>query len=236
MEQDAIIRLLRDGWRPRIKRSKGYEYVSLRRRRGETEVALGRKTEALWRFVQANRPKGEVAQLTSKVHALERRTTQLQTELDALNALKTQSRLTVEKAVHCRHIVTRSGERFCTAWTWPGRPRTLAALFPEVRFARNSVDRVQGWRLTPHPDVCAPCTRFMDLHPPNERDLAALTRRLANHEAITVRLKTRVDKMPTSTLYENFRCGNCGSRHLMAVQIECTRCGHTTSWGYRPQP
>lgn len=120
-----ILRLLRDGWRPRVKRSKGYEYVSLRRSRAEKEIPLGRKTETLWRRVQENRPEGEVARLTLKVSAREQRMCQLRSELDAFTALKAQSRPATEMAAHCRHIVARSGERFCNGMVWPRKPQKL---------------------------------------------------------------------------------------------------------------
>ncbi len=47
-DREEIKTLLSEGWKPRVKRVKRYEYISLRRGSGEKEVSLGRKTDELW--------------------------------------------------------------------------------------------------------------------------------------------------------------------------------------------
>lgn len=45
----------------------------------------------------------------------------------------------------------------------------------------------------------------------------------------------KLEKIPITNLYDDFKCSNCGSTHLVAVKIKCTKCNTETSWGYQPK-
>ena len=45
----------------------------------------------------------------------------------------------------------------------------------------------------------------------------------------------KLEEIPITNLYDDFKCSNCGSTHLVAVKIKCTKCKTETNWGYQPQ-
>ena len=177
--EEEIVTLLKDGYRPRIKRVKGYDYISLRRGRTEKEVSLGRYTKERWSFLQENGPKSE-AELKAQLQELQRQVTESDTELWAqLRALQRQA----------TNLISQS---------------------PDA----NSVKRLE--------------TRIKDLE-----DERANTK--SNYEAMgraLTALKTTVQRIPISTLYDNFKCEGCGSQHqLMLVHIRCSKCNTDSMFG-----
>jgi hypothetical protein len=45
----------------------------------------------------------------------------------------------------------------------------------------------------------------------------------------------KLEKIPITNLYDDFKCSNCGSTHLVSVKVKCTKCETETSWGYQPK-
>ncbi len=52
---------------------------------------------------------------------------------------------------------------------------------------------------------------------------------------ISIKDLIKLKDIPIKDLYRNFKCPKCGSKHLMAVNVKCTKCDEESWWGYWPE-
>ena len=45
-------------------------------------------------------------------------------------------------------------------------------------------------------------------------------------------LRELFQSLPISNLGRNWKCSQCGSSKYVMVKVECSKCGHETTWGY----
>ena len=92
----------KDGWKFRVKKVKGYKYIS--RRKGKIEKGLGRYNENLWRLIQNTGIEPSELEL------------RLETEKLVEDLLKTIR--AYHMSVNCIHVV----EGFCHYWRYDEEP------------------------------------------------------------------------------------------------------------------
>jgi len=174
--------LLKDGYKPRIKKAKGKEYISLRRERGEKELSLGRKTEPLWSFIQANIPKGDIEDLKTRLQELENNMiTSLKDNHDTVAKLAADIKEIKKKQSKCKNDISNistsvkflisSAERrvrddangcvhlgqdgYCTLWYYGNR-----------QWDRDQKEDVSNGKtcyrdnVKKNPEICASCPSF----------------------------------------------------------------------------
>ena len=259
--EEKIVSLIRGGYKPRIKRAKGFEYIYLRRGRKEKEISLGRYTEELWTFLQKTKPRRE-EELQTQLQELQQKVTDLTKGSTGTKTIKTlEKRLKLLedenarfqpyyeamkldighgawKAGTCKY---RDANGYCERFYWDqlNKPTYFKNLalphgnsFP-INYRRSGTSKNQKygpWHIKAQYWVCGSCRVYLS----NEEELSTVSTSIETLKENLATLKTTVDRVPSSTPYDNYKCSNCRSIHLVAVKIQCTKCKHESWWGYHP--
>jgi len=101
--------------------------------------------------------------------------------------------------------------------------------YEKLGFNAEDVRELSSWRAR---------LKDMGADPDNKegvKKLLELSERLEAVEKGLAETVRTVNSIPISNIYERFKCGVCGSKHLVAVRFRCTKCGMESWWGIWPK-
>ena len=146
METERLVQWIAEGWRFRVKTSRGRRYIT--RLKEGIERSLGPYDEELWLRIQAmQRP---------RLNLREELIASMRTMIEAYDATL-PDRMFAIKVSRCPYVTESQGRQFCTRNTWHDRPVELISRYPTAEFRHVEIDGEPGWRFTPTPDTCIPC-------------------------------------------------------------------------------
>ena len=243
LNKSEILNLLNDGWKPRIKKAKGNEYISLRRRSKEKELSLGRKSDELWDFIQANKPKSEIEKLRIQIQELENKINiivkensnnivHLMKEFDTGNARRgatTFSRLLEWKVTQCTYTTTYLINTFCSKYFWNKKPSDIIKRFPKATFKRSAMgfdSANRKWRFIPHPDICGLCNPIDNLFSKFNENAYENLERLRVEVAKISKFISFLEETSRRRVRKDYPNGNC---------IHLEEDGYCTYWTWKKQ-
>lgn len=146
METETLAQWIVDGWRFRIKTSRGHRYIT--RLKDGVERSLGPYDDELWHRIQAMR--------RPRLCLREELVASMRTMIEAQDATLAD-RMFAIKISRCPYVRESQGRQYCTRNTWHNHPTELIARFPTFEFRHVEIDGEPGWRFTPNSDTCIPC-------------------------------------------------------------------------------
>jgi hypothetical protein len=170
LEPEEIKSLLAEGWAFRIKESHGKRYIT--RRKGGKERSIGPYSEDLWNLINKGQKPAKASSTETKEHEAVTTASSLESSMNILSRieslesevkqLKSLSDPVKVKIAKCCHIASQHGKKYCKTWSWEIRPNNLAKILPNVSFRKEKIYGEARWHVSPHPEICGPCTKFME--------------------------------------------------------------------------
>jgi hypothetical protein len=153
--QENLEQRIAEGWRFRIKTSRGHRYIT--RRRGGQERSLGRYTDHLWKQIQAliqspTQTATELDNVKTTLEAIKQEIRQVKAELDAVNANRELTSLhtireLIRKRMQIRPCAHLTDDGFCSS-PYKIQPSRTSSDQKEVRIGQATFYLINVMRQT----------------------------------------------------------------------------------------